>query len=197
MLDLVGFDDGSGNGRDLWVGGDFSRAGASTSACIARWEGCAAQTFCDGDGLDPDVTTACPCGNSGAPGRGCANSVEVRGARLETIGTIEPDTLRLLGSGMPPTSFALYTKGDAARFGGAPFGDGILCLDGNLVRLRTKQNAGGTSSFPESGDPLLSTRGQTPPGSAVEAYYQVCYRNAAAFCTPETFNVTNGVRVVW
>jgi len=27
--------------------------------------------------------------------------------------------------------------------------------------------------------------------------YQVWYRNAAAFCLPETFNLTNGVEATW
>jgi hypothetical protein len=27
--------------------------------------------------------------------------------------------------------------------------------------------------------------------------YQVWYRNAAAFCTPSTFNLTNGLSVTW
>jgi hypothetical protein len=27
--------------------------------------------------------------------------------------------------------------------------------------------------------------------------YQVWYRNAAAFCTSSTFNLSNGYRVVW
>ena len=28
-------------------------------------------------------------------------------------------------------------------------------------------------------------------------YYQVWYRNAAAFCTPSTFNTSNGYAVTW
>jgi hypothetical protein len=27
--------------------------------------------------------------------------------------------------------------------------------------------------------------------------YQVWYRNAAAFCTPDTYNLTNGFEVTW
>jgi hypothetical protein len=30
-----------------------------------------------------------------------------------------------------------------------------------------------------------------------DRYYQVWYRNAAAFCGPDTFNLTNGLRVTW
>ena len=42
----------------------------------------------------------------------------------------------------------------------------------------------------------LSAAGLVPgPGSVRN--YQVWYRNAAAFCTTDTFNLTNGVRARW
>jgi hypothetical protein len=34
----------------------------------------------------------------------------------------------------------------------------------------------------------------TAPGTR---WYQVWYRNAAGFCTPATFNLSNAVRVDW
>jgi len=34
----------------------------------------------------------------------------------------------------------------------------------------------------------------TAPGTRT---YQVWYRNAAAFCTASTFNLSNGVSIVW
>ena len=36
--------------------------------------------------------------------------------------------------------------------------------------------------------------GITQPGAY---FYQSWYRNAAAFCTSSTFNLTNGVTVTW
>lgn len=39
-------------------------------------------------------------------------------------------------------------------------------------------------------------RGMVPAAGAVR-YYQGWYRNAAAFCTASTFNLTNGLRVQW
>jgi hypothetical protein len=63
------------------------------------------------------------------------------------------------------------------------------------VRLATIANAGGFSRFPVAGGPTVSVRGQvTSPGVL---NYQVWYRNAASFCTPSTFNLTNGVEIVW
>jgi len=56
-------------------------------------------------------------------------------------------------------------------------------------------HVGGGSQFPAAGDPSVSVRGQIgTPGTRT---YQVWYRNAAGFCTNETFNLTNGVLVTW
>lgn len=152
--------------------------------------------FCAADGLDPQVTTACPCANPGAPGHGCANSVNSQGALLTASGSINPDTVVLLGSGMPATVAAIYIKGDVREE--AVFGDGLRCAGGFLIRLKTKINSGGASQYPESGDPSLSVRGSTPPGSGLVGYYQVYYRNSAAgFCPPATFNISNGIKITW
>src|SRR5205085_2322482 len=53
--------------------------------------------FCAGDG----TATACPCGNNGSSGNGCASSVNLAGARLSAQGnpSIASDSLVLLGSG--------------------------------------------------------------------------------------------------
>ena len=70
---------------------------------------------------------------------------------------------------------------------------------GTLLRLRTKANVGGASSFPDSTETItLSQRGGVTIGSGATRYYQTYYRNSAAlFCPPETFNVTNGMRIIW
>ncbi len=150
--------------------------------------------FCFGDGS----ATACPCGNSGASGNGCANSVNAAGGNLSASGTasLAGDTLVLGGSGMPDSS-ALYFQGTNQMNGGlgALFGDGLRCAGGTIIRLGTKTNVGGASQYPDTGDASVSVRGLvTAPGTRT---YQVWYRNAAAFCTPSTFNLTNGVEVTW
>ena len=75
----------------------------------------------------------------------------------------------------------------------------MRCAGGTLLRLRTKVNVGGASSFPDSVETIsLSVRGGVVPGSGVTRRYQTYYRNAAAaFCPPETFNVTNGLTIDW
>jgi hypothetical protein len=45
-------------------------------------------------------------------------------------------------------------------------------------------------------DTKISVRGAVPTTGAAR-YYQVWYRNAAVFCSASTFNLTNGLTVVW
>ncbi len=155
------------------------------------------RAFCAGDGLDAAVTTACPCANYGVSGNGCANSANPNGANLAATGTTAADDVVLLGSGMPATVSCIYLQGDALA--DTTFGDGVRCAGGSLLRLRTKTNVGGASSFPDSVETVtLSQRGGVVVGSGVRRYYQTYYRNAAAaFCPPETFNVTNGWTIDW
>ncbi|MBK7876409.1 MAG: hypothetical protein IPJ77_11750 [Planctomycetes bacterium] len=153
--------------------------------------------FCAGDNLDPNVTTDCPCANFGTAGNGCANSVNAAGANLAVSGMANPDSAVLLGTGMPATVSCIYLQGDALT--DVVFGDGVRCAGGTLLRLRTKANVGGASSFPDSTDTVsLSVRGGVVPGSGTVRYYQTYYRNSAAlFCPPATFNTTNGIVITW
>jgi hypothetical protein len=151
-------------------------------------------TFCSGDGSG----TACPCGNSGTSGHGCASSVDASGAVLTAVGaaSIASDSLVLTGSGMPNSS-ALYFQGTSQTSGGAgsAFGDGLRCAGGTQTRLGTKLNVAGTSMYPVAGNPSVSVRGGCAAGNV--RTYQVWYRNAAPFCTASTFNLTNGLQVTW
>lgn len=197
-LSLAVYDDARGEGPALFVGGTQTRAGDVAASGLARWRGCRVTSFCTGDGLDPSVTTGCPCGNTGAAGRGCAWSAGGASGALEVSGRIDPDTLVLLGSQMPTTSTAIYLKGDAVASGGIVFGDGVRCVDGNLIRMGIVQNNSGASQFPNVGQAPISVRGNTPPGSGLIGYYQTYFRSAnPTFCPPATFNVTNGVRIAW
>jgi hypothetical protein len=151
-------------------------------------------TFCSGDGSG----TACPCGNSGIAGNGCASSVSASGAHLAGSGTasISNDTFVLTGTLMPNSS-ALYFQGTAQTNGGAgaAFGDGLRCAGGSVIRLGTKTNVAGTSSYPSGADLHIGTKGANSAGAV--RMYQVWYRNAAAFCTSSTFNLSNGVQTTW
>ncbi len=146
--------------------------------------------YCFGDGSG----TACPCGNNGAAGNGCASSVNANGGNLTSTGSpsISADTLVLQGSGMPNSS-ALYFQGTAQI--SSVFGDGLRCAGGAVIRLGTKNNLVGASSYPVGADQSISVRGMNVAGNVRD--YQVWYRNAAAFCTVSTFNLTNGLEVTW
>jgi hypothetical protein len=150
--------------------------------------------FCFGNGTG----TACPCGNAGATGNGCASSVNAAGAHIQAVGaaSLAGDTLVLSGSNMPNSS-ALYFQGTTQLAGGAGvvFGDGLRCVGGTIVRLKTVTNAAGASSYPGAGDPSVSVKGLVAaPGTRT---YQIWYRNAAVFCTVGTFNLSNGLAITW
>lgn len=173
---------------------------ATSADANGNWipDECEGHPFCAGDDLDPLVSVDCPCMNFGSFGRGCANSVVQAGASLNSFGTTSPDTIVLSGADMPASSACIYVQGDQDNVSGLVFGDGIRCIDGALVRLRLRLNAAGASQFPVAGDPSVSARGGVTPGSGQSRYYQVFYRNpVASFCPPATFNMTNGVALVW
>ncbi|MBK7878222.1 MAG: hypothetical protein IPJ77_21410 [Planctomycetes bacterium] len=196
---LASLDEGGGQGPALFVGGSFTELDGVDSHWMGVLAGCRIRSFCAGDGVDPDVTTPCPCGNFGAQGRGCAWHAGPTGAELFAQGRIAPsDELVLHATGMPLSApSTIFLKGDQLIAGGAVFGDGVRCVGGGLVRLGTKTNVNGLARYPEAGNAPISVRGATPLGSGLTGWYQTYYRNAASYCTSATFNVTNGVRVIW
>ncbi len=191
------YDAGLGGGPALFVTGEFEYAGATYSTGIAAWSSCGeiGRTLCFGDGSG----TACPCGNASTPGDrdGCTNSTGL-GGRLRASGTpsLSNDALVLAGSRMTNGS-ALYFQGTTRVNGGAGalFGDGLRCAAGTVVRLAVLANSGGASHYPRAGDPPVATQGAVAQPGVRE--YQVWFRDAASFCTPETFALTNAVEIVW
>jgi hypothetical protein len=157
-------------------------------------EGGSVSPFCFGDGTG----AACPCGNSGAPGQGCANSAQSGGAVLAASGTASTlnDSLVLQTSGMPGNATCIFLQGTTA-VAAVPFGDGLRCVGGTLIRLGVKASSGGAASYPGSGDLPVSVRGAVPTNGGMRAY-QVWYRdNNATFCTSATYNISSGVSVNW
>jgi agmatine/peptidylarginine deiminase len=153
--------------------------------------------FCSGDGS----AAACPCGNSGAPGHGCASSVAAEGARLMASGTasLAADTLRLAASGLPPSAALVFLQGSAAQSGGAgqAFGDGLRCAGGAVVRLAQRTATAGAVSYGQpGGDVPVSVRGAIPAGGGTY-HYQAWYRDVGSFCTSAAYNLSNGWTVVW
>jgi hypothetical protein len=154
----------------------------------------AGSPYCFGDGTG----TACPCGNSGATGNGCASSVNASGANLIGQGTasLANDSVALVSTGTPNASVLFFQGTQSVNGGaGAVFGDGLRCAAGTVVRLKTITAVNGESRIPGPLDPELSLMGGI--GAPGTYYYQAWYRNAAAFCTIATFNLTNGYKLDW
>ena len=151
--------------------------------------------YCAGDGF----LIQCPCGNNSVflGNEGCLNSLGL-GAVLLGGGSarITNDTVVLTGTQMP-SGPCLYFQGDSQAGGGVgvTFGDGLLCVAGSILRLGIVSNVGGSSQFP-SGGPTLSAAGLvTTPGSVRN--YQIWYRDAAAFCTSATNNLSSAATITW
>jgi len=161
-------------------------------ACVGGLE----TTFCTGA-----APAACPCGNvaPAGSGTGCLSSLGV-GGRLRATGnpSLSNDTVSLNGDQMPVNAPTLYFQGTIQQGAGAgaPFGDGLRCAGGTVIRLGVAANsASGASSYPGAGNPPVSAVGQlTTPATRT---YQAWYRNAASFCTSATFNLTNGLELAW
>ncbi len=155
--------------------------------------------FCFGDGS----AAACPCNNSGASGNGCANSSQSSGARLTALGALSPDDLTLVATHTLPNSLSIFLQGDTA-IAPAPFGDGLRCTGGLLKRIAVKSAVNGAVIYPQGSELGVRARsaqlGDTIPSNALR-HYQTYYRDPSATFCPNppgnTWNVTNGVSVLW
>ncbi len=173
--------------------------GVLGQGAIASWrligENNGATGFCFGDGTQ---ATACPCGNEGEPGHGCANTFYPSGGHLAGFGfpLISFDNMVLDARDMTG-NVAVFFQGSLAQPALA-IDDGLGCVGGNIIRLGTKAIESGVSMYPGPGDDPISVKGQLSPFSFTTRYYQAMYRNAnPAFCTPATTNRTNGVIINW
>jgi hypothetical protein len=160
--------------------------------------------FCFGDGHDSQVTTACPCGNTGAPGHGCNNSIGTGGSVLTATGTLSPDTIALRASGELSSAPSIFLQSDTNVAAGITFGEGIRCVAGAIKRLALKTASAGAVTFPEAGDPAIhdvSARLGDPIPSGSSRYYQVYYRDPnPTFCAGShggDWNISNGIRITW
>lgn len=148
--------------------------------------------YCFGDGSG----TACPCGNPGATGNGCANSSFASGAHLSAAGiaSISADSLTLSSTGSTPNQPGLFFQGDSAVNGGAGnlLGDGLRCARINVVRLQIVPADG--SGNANSSVSISATAGLT---SGLTRRYQYWYRDPSAGPCGSGFNLSNGVEAVW
>ena len=157
--------------------------------------------FCSNSTFGVDHTTACPCGNTGAPANGCGHSFDANGANMSATGLVATDTVVLRSQFEPASSFTLMMQ--HGNSGDAVFHDGVLCAGNPLIRLRGRAAVAGEAFFPNSlfaadSTTTLSARGGTFPGSGVTMRYAAWFRNASTtFCPPATANVSNGWALTW
>lgn len=138
-----------------------------------------------------------PCGNDEAAA-GCRNSTGV-GALLSGTGTtsVATDDLVIDSINLPPSTMGLYFMGGTQTQ--VAFGDGLRCIASPSYRLGiVGAGAGGTSVF---GPGIVERSCLIGPAACIAAgstwNFQHWYRNAPVFCTPATFNLTNGLSVVF
>lgn len=154
--------------------------------------------YCWGDGSG----TICPCNNAGSSERGCENSFTTGGGLIAGTGAsrASADTFTLAVYGLPPSTAVLFFQGDQQIGAGAgiPFGDGLLCAGGTVVRLGVRFCSGGQANlgFAASDAPISAT-GLIPNTTVSLRYYQGWYRDAAAFCSSDVYNLTSGLIVTW
>jgi hypothetical protein len=173
--------------------------GVLSAADIASIEGYLAASyssnpgtsFCTGDG----VATPCPCGNVSTNGGGCANGTG-SGAILSGSGaaSVSLDSFVLSATGLVSGQPGLYFQANNAINGGAgtAFGDGLRCAGGGVIRLQVAGAGGGGES---STSLSISVKGGAVSGSVFR--YQLWYRDPASSPCGATFNLTNGLEIVW
>jgi hypothetical protein len=150
-------------------------------------------SFCSGD------QGTCPCGNENDASNGdagCANGAHSGGAALSTSGScsIAAADLVLSGSGLVPSQPGLYFQGDNAINGGAgnPFGDGIRCAGGAVIRLQVGfADASGASSTSID----IGSKGGVAAGDIKR--YQLWYRDPNSSPCGGNFNLSNGMEITW
>lgn len=158
---------------------------------IVEFETGSGQAYCFGDG----TSTACPCGNPGGAGEGCANSTG-SGATLASAGSssVASDDLTFNAAGLLPSQPALLFSGlNAVNSGaGVLFGDGLRCAGGSVVRLGVQvPDAGGAASW----GPGLGAAGGWASGDTRR--FQTWYRDPVGGPCGSAFNLSHGVELVF
>lgn len=142
--------------------------------------------------------TPCPCGNTAAPGAGCANSTGL-GAVLSGSGTpsISADSVSLSVDQGKPNQPVLFFQGlNFINSGnGNHFGDGLRCCGGSVKRLQVRfMNASGQASTTAP----LSIQGSTAAGSTYcnQAWYRDPLAAGGSPCL-NYFNTSNALSITW
>ena len=174
---------------------------------------------CFGDGTG----TACPCGNSGAAGAGCAtrfpgdpagilctSASTLVGTTLSASGSIsladqaDPTTRLVLTANDTTTQPGLFFSGINTIAGGSGtvFGDGLRCCGGGVRRLELMNlpSQGAGVNCPATGSTTVDLTNVTPGtvSAGVKLCYQYWYRNPGVRSECGTnFNLSNAISITW
>lgn len=150
--------------------------------------------YCFGDGSG----TACPCGATGNPGEGCANTGGLGGAILHASGNayIGNDTFKIQVVAAPGNKPGLILRGISPVNGGlgGMVGDGLLCTSGSTARSQVQVTSNGATLFTDFQNQPF---GASSYGPGVTANYQFWYRDPGNTCSGGGFNFSNAWAVTW
>jgi len=188
-----------GNGNEDYVelttgGGwnDIEHSGSGfISGYFVEYEGSSSTVFCHGDGSG----TSCPCANSGSNGEGCANG-SGSGAMLRSTGSSSVGTadLVLTGAQLIASQPGLYFQGNNAINSslGNPFGDGLRCVGGGVVRLQVRfADSSGNSQTSVN----IPATGGIAAGDTKR--FQIWYRDPITTSCGAGFNLSNGLEITF
>lgn len=184
---VAGTGDMNGDGLpDFVIGSPQSNKAGFRAGEVDLWSGGWGELFwssyCTG--------VACPCGND-YPTGGCLNSIGT-GAYLGLFGStsVSEDTTGLGASGLVPGKAAVLFVGTQPKGGGfgVPFGDGLSCAGGGIVRLGVVVPQFSGASW----GPGLRAKGQWSAGDT--RYFQVWYRDAVAGPCGKGTNLSSAVQ---
>ena len=151
--------------------------------------------LCFGDGTG----AACPCGNAGGLGEGCANSTGSGSSLMWSgSGSVSAGDLVLRATNVPsinsmPTIGLFFQGVNTVNGGnGTPFYEGLRCVGGSVIRLEVVVGHGVVDSSVN-----LAAVGLAEVGD--RRYYQFWYRDLSTSpCTSiHGANLTSAVRVDW
>lgn len=156
--------------------------------------------ICFGD----DTGQPCPFKNPGMKGRGCENSLGLGGGLFWADGVprVSQDTVKLRVDFLPNATTIFFLQGSGCRNKelGFPFGDGLMCMGGSVIRLGVVSTKQGRAEFPALFGPSCSASvsgaGMIPP-SGGERYYQALYRDKLPIGKKAGFNLTNAWSMTW
>lgn len=148
-------------------------------------------SLCFGDGSG----AACPCLNPGNPGQGCANGTG-SGATLAVSGStsLSAADLSLVASGLVPGNAGLFFQGSAQLNAGlgTPFGDGLFCAGGTIVRLEARvANGSGVAGT------TLDIGALGGVGAGDVRYYQIWYRDPVGTPCGSGQNLSQALALTW